>query len=67
LWCWRIQQGEKLSISDITDQFVELNTAETAEPDRRNAEVYGALQGIQDQLSMALRETFSRHRSFVVK
>ena len=32
LWCWRLQQGEKVSISDITDQFVELNAGETAEP-----------------------------------
>src|SRR6185295_16142088 len=25
LWCWREQQGEKVNISDITDEFVELN------------------------------------------
>src|SRR5207237_10775521 len=24
LWCWRLQQGEKIKISEITDQFVEL-------------------------------------------
>src|SRR4051812_41997090 len=24
-WCWRLQQGDKASISDITDQFVEIN------------------------------------------
>src|SRR5438105_8569519 len=25
LWCWRLQQGEKATIQEITDQFVELN------------------------------------------
>ena len=34
LWCWRLQQGEKVSISDITDQFVELNRSETARAGR---------------------------------
>src|SRR5215813_8537771 len=28
LWCWRLQQGEKIKISDITDQFVKLNQRE---------------------------------------
>ena len=31
LWCWRLQQGEKVSHQDITDEFVKLNTAETAD------------------------------------
>src|SRR2546422_3321246 len=32
LWCWRLQQGEKISITEITDKFVQLNRAETAHP-----------------------------------
>ena len=52
LWCWRLQQGEKVAISDITDQFVELNAGETAEPDAKNAEVYRELQELQDELSI---------------
>ena len=35
LWCWRLQQGEKISINDITDQFVEVNKAETAAAERQ--------------------------------
>jgi len=23
LWCWRLEQGEKVKINEITDQFVE--------------------------------------------
>src|SRR5712671_4363811 len=33
LWCWRLQEGEEISISEITDRFVELNPGETARPD----------------------------------
>src|SRR5689334_16485438 len=40
LWCWRLQQGEKISINDITEQFVELNPAETAQPNAANTKVY---------------------------
>ncbi len=67
LWCWRRQQGEKVSIEAITDQFVELNTAETAEPDAKSAQVYAELQSLQDQMSKALRGVFSAHRRLVLK
>ena len=67
LWCWRLQQGEKLAIGDITDQFVELNTDETARPDRKSAEAYRELQAIQDGMSHALRGVFKMHRQFVLR
>jgi xylulokinase len=67
LWCWRLQQGEKVSITEITDQFVQLNAAETAEPDEKNAATYGELQALQDEMSLALREVFLKHRQFILK
>jgi len=67
LWCWRSQQGEKVSISDITDQFVEVNHAETALPDPKTSQVYGELQGLQDQMSSALRGVFGKHRRFLLR
>jgi xylulokinase len=67
LWCWRLQQGEKISISDITDRFVQLNARETARPNRQRAEVYRELQVIQDGMSGALHEVFKRHRRFVLR
>ena len=67
LWCWRLQQGEKVSISDLTNQFVELNAAEKAEPDSKNAAVYGELQAIQDEMSAALRDASKRHRGFLLR
>jgi sugar (pentulose or hexulose) kinase len=66
LWCWRLQQGEKVSISEVTDQFVELNRGESAQPDPKRAAVYRELQAIQDAMSVALRDVFKQHRRFVL-
>ncbi len=67
LWCWRQQQGEKVNISDITDEFVTLNKEETARPDKKNVEVYRELQELQDETSAALRKVFAKHRKFVLR
>jgi xylulokinase len=67
LWCWRLQQGEELSIAELTDQFVEVNEAEIARPDPANAEVYRELQQIQDGMSSALQDVFKQHRRFVLR
>ncbi len=67
LWCWRLQQGEKVGISEVTDQFVELNTGETAEPESKNAAVYRELQDLQNDLSVALRGVFGKHRQFLLR
>src|SRR2546429_9902756 len=32
LGCWRLQQGEEISIGDLTDNFVTLDNAETVSP-----------------------------------
>jgi len=66
LWCLRRQKGEKVSIEDITNEFVELNTGETAQPDPKNVEVYRELQALQDDTSQALRDVFKKHRRFVL-
>ncbi|HEY5910581.1 MAG TPA: FGGY-family carbohydrate kinase, partial [Verrucomicrobiae bacterium] len=67
LWCWRREQGEKVSISDVTDEFVEINKAETAQPNAGNAGVYRQLQGLQDEMSLALRGVFGTHRRFLLR
>jgi xylulokinase len=65
LWCWRREQGEKVSIQDLTDQFIEVNAGETARPESKNAAVYREWQALQDELSASLREVFVKHRRFV--
>jgi xylulokinase len=67
LWCWRLAQGEKTSIGEITDQFVRLNTAESAEPIAKNVAMYKELQGLQDDLSTRLKDVFQRHREVTTK
>ncbi|MBI3880555.1 MAG: xylulokinase [Verrucomicrobia bacterium] len=67
LWCWRLSKSEKISIQEITDQFVTLNRAETARPDPHRAAVYRELQSLQDETSRALRGVFARHRRFVLR
>src|SRR5205823_9500620 len=44
LWGWRRSQGEDISISDITNEFVHLNPTERAEPNEKNVAVYRELQ-----------------------
>ena len=67
LWCWRLQAGEKIGIHELTSQFVAVQRAETAEPQPANVAIYQELQAIQDELSLALRGVFARHRQFVLK
>ena len=65
LWCWRNQQGEKVGIEAITDEFVALNPAQTATPKQANVAAYAELQALQDELSRALRGAFGQHRQLV--
>jgi len=65
LWCWRREQGERVTIQELTDQFIELNIGETAHPAAKNAKVYREWQALQDELSGSLRDVFVKHRRFV--
>jgi xylulokinase len=67
LWCWRKQAGEKISIKEISDRFIEVNPEETAQPDPKNVTVYQELQALQDEISENLREVFEKHRSLIIK
>ena len=67
LWCWRLTQGQRVSISEITERFVEINKAERAEPTSKNAAIYRELQALQDEMSLALRAAFTKHRRFLLR
>ena len=66
LWCWRLQKGERVRISEITGEFVNVNHAETAKPNAKNVAVYRELQSLQDELSCSLRGVFVKHRNLVL-
>src|SRR5690349_17941618 len=65
IWCWRREQGEKVSIQDITDALVEINHEETAQPEAKNAAIYRELQALQDEFSTSLRGLFPKYRDFL--
>ncbi len=65
LWTYRNWVGEKTTIQDITDHHVEVDEKTQASPKPSNVRVYKELQGIQDNLSLSLRGTFSKHREFL--
>ena len=67
LWCWHLQKGEKIDISDITEHFVSLNRAETATPNAKAVAIYSELQALQDELSTSLRGVFAKHAKLVAK
>jgi len=67
LWCWRLQQGEKISIHEITDEFVRVNQTETVQPVAKNVMVYRELQALQNEMSRALRPAFARHRELILR
>ncbi len=67
LWCWRLEQGEKIAVSEITEAFVKVNPAETATPRAEKAALYSELQELQDNLSRSLRSAFERHRRLVLR
>lgn len=66
LWSWRLHQGEKIRIDQITDQFVHLNRRETAQPNPNSVQTYQQLQSLQDKLSSALQPVFQHHREFLL-
>jgi xylulokinase len=66
IWTWRNQQGDKVSINEITNAFVRVNKAETAEPKPSNVAIYQELQALQDNTSRVLRPVFAQHRKFVL-
>jgi len=65
MWCRRRKYGERISISDLSDQFVRLNARETARPKKCNVMIYREIQAIQDDLSAALKSAFSRHHKLI--
>ena len=61
LWCHELQEGDCVSIQDLCNRFVTLNTEETAVPNAKNVELYREMQALQDELSRSLRPAFKRH------
>lgn len=59
MWTYRLQQGERVTMSEITYELVELDESSRLKPIKRNVEIYERLQSTQDRLSRDLRELFN--------
>jgi hypothetical protein len=58
-----LHRGEKAGINEITGKFVQLNSSETAQPDKSRVKLYREWQSIQNELSVSLRDVFDKHRA----
>jgi sugar (pentulose or hexulose) kinase len=67
LWCWRLQQGERISITEITDQFIEVQPTETCYPNPANTSLYEEIQALHDKASSSMREVFVQHRQLLAR
>ena len=65
MWAYRNYVGEKISIQEITDRYVKVDEKTLAFPKLSHVKIYKELQKLQDELSVALRKTFSRHREYL--
>ena len=63
-WCVARREGKRnAKISEFTDGIVALNEASRCLPNKANVARYREMQALQDDLSLALRGVFSRHRA----
>jgi len=67
LWTYKNHVGERISIQEVTDRFVEVDEKTHVYPKPANVEVYRELQEIQDNVSLALRKTFAKHRRYLTR
>ncbi|MGH7149818.1 MAG: xylulokinase, partial [Planctomycetota bacterium] len=58
-------RGGRLTIEEACDAFVRLDDSSRVEPDPVRVERYRELQDLHDRLSLALRESFPRHRDLI--
>jgi xylulokinase len=63
LWIHRRSLGVKVSISEITEMFVELDEESRIVPDPVNVAEYRRLQRLQDRLSISLSPVFNEFSS----
>jgi xylulokinase len=64
LWCYRLQQGDDTTMSEITDNLVKVDESSRVKPILDNVENYREIQGLQNELSLKLRSFFKpQHNS----
>ena len=67
LWSWRRQSGDDVSINDLTERFVKVDSRQRATPNAEAVARFQELQGLQNAASKALRKVFSQHRQLIAQ
>jgi len=65
MWCFAYENGEACEISELTDQFVKLNTDTVKEPRKDAVKQYDELFQLQNEVSSSLRQPFEHHRKII--
>jgi xylulokinase len=65
MWCIAHENGQGCEISEITDQFVKVNSETVKEPVKDAVKQYNELFALQNEVSASLRKPFERHRKIV--
>lgn len=61
-WCVARRENKKAKLTDFTSSAVAVNEQTRCLPDKTNVARYRELQGVQDKMSVALREVFVAQR-----
>jgi xylulokinase len=67
MWTYRNHVGERTSIQEITDRYVKVDEKTLAHPKPANVGIYRELQEIQNNISVDLRKTFTKHRKYLTQ
>jgi xylulokinase len=66
-WCLARRDNARAAIADFTKGTVALKEESRCVPNKANVARYRKLQGLQDRLSLALREVFPEHRKLATE
>ena len=64
-WCCDHEAGKPTSIAEVCEGVVEMDESTRCEPDLERNAYFQKLQDLQDELSGALRDIFSKHRKLI--
>lgn len=62
-WCVALREERKTKLAALTSGVVRVNETTRCAPDRKRHARYRELQALQDELSLAVRDVFARHRT----
>ncbi|MBL4576063.1 MAG: xylulokinase, partial [Opitutaceae bacterium] len=65
VWCEALLRGEETGIREMAESVVEVDESTRCIPDMERHALYVQWQSLQDDLSVAMRDVFAKHRKLV--